>query len=128
MSSMTLFDLAGRQNEYLAQRQSIIAQNVANANMPGYKARDLQKFDAALDAATSSIPLKTTDPQHLQPVIGPEVQVASVTTNDADVNQSGNNVSLEKEFLKSADVVRSYSLNTQIVKTFNRMMMAAAKS
>ena len=40
----SLFDLADRRLAYLQHRQQVLAQNVANANTPGYRARDLEPF------------------------------------------------------------------------------------
>jgi flagellar basal-body rod protein FlgB len=40
---------------------------------------------------------------------------------------SGHDVSLEQEFLKSNDVMRSYSMNTQILKTFTTMLQTVTK-
>jgi len=47
------------------QRLKLIASNLANADTPGYKAKDLN-FEAALDAATGKAPLRTTDQQHFE--------------------------------------------------------------
>jgi flagellar basal-body rod protein FlgB len=40
---------------------------------------------------------------------------------------SGNSVSIEQEMLKAGDVSRSYSLNTNLVKSFHRMLMTVTK-
>ena len=44
-----LFDLASRQAQWLAARQTTISGNVANANTPGYRARDVEPFADVLD-------------------------------------------------------------------------------
>lgn len=123
MQPMQLFDLAFRQNEWLAQRQSVISSNVANANTPGYKAREVQSFD---DAMQTAMPMATTNPEHFAaPAFG------TIRDGDSDgkaeVLVSGNNVNLEKEFLNSGEVMRSYTLNTQIMKTFDRMLQSVTK-
>ena len=41
---------------------------------------------------------------------------------------SGNDVNLEQEFLKSNDVMRSYTMNTQLMKSFDRMLQSVTKS
>ncbi|WP_045834899.1 flagellar basal body protein [Hyphomicrobium sp. 99] len=123
MQPMQLFDLAFRQNEWLAQRQSVISSNVANANTPGYKAKDIESFD---DVMRKSVSMTTTDPQHLTSGIGAFRQ-AEDGANEAEVLVSGNDVSLEQEFLKSNDVMRSYTMNTQIMKTFDRMLQSVTK-
>jgi flagellar basal-body rod protein FlgB len=124
MQPMQLFNLAFRQNEWLAQRQSVISSNVANANTPGYKARDVESFDAAMQ---TSVPMAATSPQHFA---SPEFDAIGNQGNGdgkAEVMVSGNDVNLEQEFLKSNDVMRSYSLNTQIMKTFDRMLQSVTK-
>jgi flagellar basal-body rod protein FlgB len=125
MEPMQLFDLAFRQNEWLAQRQSVISSNVANANTPGYKAKDVESFDAVM---RSSMPMAATDPQHFS---SPDVEAIQNQQNgdgQAEVMTSGNDVNLEQEFLKSNDVMRSYTLNTQIMKSFDAMLQSVTKA
>jgi flagellar basal-body rod protein FlgB len=125
MQPMQLFDLAFRQNEWLAQRQSVISSNIANANTPGYKAKDVESFD---DVMRKSVPMAVTDAQHLS---SPDIAAARTEedgSDQAEVLVSGNDVNLEQEFLKSNDVVRSYTMNTQIMKSFDRMLQSVTKS
>ena len=54
---------------FRGQRQALIASNIANADTPGYQARDMS-FSAALEQATRitpTAPLTTTSPGHLAP-------------------------------------------------------------
>lgn len=125
MQSMALFNLASRQNEWLSQRQSVIAGNIANANTPGFKARDVSKFEAVMDAAA---PLESTNSMHFGGSGAASAPADVRPSNTGEVLQSGNNVSLEQEFLKTGEVMRSFTLNTQIVKAFNRMLFSATKA
>ena len=50
MEPINFFSLASQQNRWLSVRQSVIAQNVANANTPGYRALYVEPFDAVLKA------------------------------------------------------------------------------
>ncbi|HVX37833.1 MAG TPA: flagellar basal body protein [Hyphomicrobium sp.] len=124
MRPLQLFDLAFRQNEWLAQRQSVISQNVANANTPGYKAKDVESFE---DAMRKSVPMAVTNPDHLSPSGNGVVEARENDPYQAEVLVSGNDVSLEQEFINSYDVMRSYSMNAQILKTFNNMLLTATK-
>ena len=124
MQPLQLFDTAFRRNEWLAQRQSLISANIANANTPGYKAKDIESFD---DVMRKAMPMSVTDPQHLS-AGGSAGAPRNVNTDEAEVLESGNNVSLEEEFLKSSDVSRNYSMNTQIIKAFSRMLQSATKA
>ncbi len=124
MEPMQLFDLAFRQNEWLAQRQSVISSNVANANTPGYKSRDVESFDSVM---RSSVPMAATDPEHFSSPNTDAVRNQESGDGEAGVLVSGNDVNLEQEFLKSNDVMRKYTLNTQIMKTFDRMLQSVTK-
>ena len=125
MQPLQLFDTAFRQNEWLAQRQSVISANIANVNTPGYKAKDIESFD---EVVRKSLPMAVTDAQHLAPADVGTATVSDAESSQAEVLQSGNSVSLEDEFLKSGDVMRSYSMNTQIIKAFDRMLQSVTKS
>ena len=61
--------LADQRLRWLDQRQRVLAQNIANADTPGYKARDLDFRQAMARAAgetpTSGVHLATTRPGHI---------------------------------------------------------------
>ncbi|MCG2629252.1 flagellar basal body rod protein FlgB [Bradyrhizobium sp. WYCCWR 13023] len=121
-----LFELASSQARWLELRQSTIATNVANANTPGFKARDVEPFNKVLDAVP--VRLATTSPAHMQ--LSPaETDTRATAKKDSwDVVHSGNSVSLEQEMIKGSDVNRDYSMNSAIVRSFNRMVLTSAKT
>src|ERR1700757_3070148 len=41
---LDVFAMAEKRLDWISRRQSVLAQNVANANTPGYMARDLKPF------------------------------------------------------------------------------------
>lgn len=127
MQPLSLFDLSYRKNEWLSQRQSVIAVNIANANTPGFKAKDLSSFEDVMQASTS-LPLSATNEHHIIPADTQSDLGHPRNVNGSEVMHSGNDVNLEQEFLKSGDVMRQYSLNTQVVKAFNRMLQMASKA
>jgi len=50
---------------YRAQRMEVLAANLANADTPNYKARDLD-FAATLNGTLAGARLKATDPRHIE--------------------------------------------------------------
>ena len=124
MQPLQLFDMAFRQNEWLAKRQSVIASNIANVNTPGYKAQDVTSFDEVM---RSSLPMAVTDAGHIGASATDGETVQAAQGDNTEVVYSGNNVNLEQEFLKSGEVMRNYSTNTQVLKAFNRMLLMATK-
>ena len=63
MEPVNLFDLAAKQAQWLAVRQSAIAGNIANANTPGYRAVDVEPFEKVLDQ--TGVSLTATQAGHL---------------------------------------------------------------
>ncbi|MEL4375068.1 flagellar basal body rod protein FlgB [Brucella cytisi] len=125
MSSIHLFDLAARQAQWLSVRQATVAGNVANANTPDFRARDVQPFADVLDK--TQLTMAATSPLHLEAkadgIAGARLRPDDIT----EQTHSGNTVDVEQEMMKAGEIAREYSLNTSIVKAFHRMMLSVAK-
>jgi flagellar basal-body rod protein FlgB len=116
-----LFDLAFQRAHWLSVRQTAVAENVANANSPNYRARDVEPFQETLNR--TGLAMRATNPRH----ISFAEPLARESAFKASIAQTGNDVNLEQELIKAGEVSRDYSLNTSIVKSFHRMWMASVK-
>ncbi|WP_185983602.1 flagellar basal body rod protein FlgB [Aureimonas mangrovi] len=125
MSEVYLFGLTARHAEFLATRQSVIAENVANADTPGFRARDVKPFSEVLE--TTRLEMAGTDRLHMAGGSGRAGAVEEVSAERWDVTHSGNTVSLEQEMMKAGRVAGEYSLNTSITKAFHRMFMSTLR-
>lgn len=126
MEPVSLFDLAAKQSQWLAVRQSAIAGNIANANTPGYTANDVEPFEKVLDR--TAVSLRITEAGHLGSAATNAGFTIKPQENDGVIMPSKNSVVLEDQLLKAGEVRRSFELNTAIVKAFHSMMMMAVKS
>jgi flagellar basal-body rod protein FlgB len=111
--------------QWLSVRQAVVAQNVSNANTPGYTARDVPAFEDVMDDA--SMTMAATNSRHLGL---DKLDISTVATKEAGVwetTYSGNTVSVEQEMMKAGDVNRAFSLNTSVLKAFDQMLMNSAK-
>ncbi len=80
MSSIHLFDLAARQAQWLSVRQATVAGNVANANTPDFRARDVQPFADVLDK--TQLTMAATSPCIWKPrLTGSPVRACGRTTS-----------------------------------------------
>lgn len=125
MGPIHLFNMASRANHWLSVRQSTIAENVANANTPGFKAQDVKPFESVLDNMAGA--MATTRPQHLTYAPAGLDRTEGAPVEGNEILHSGNTVSLEKEMAKAGEVNRAFALNTNIVKAFHRMLMTSTK-
>jgi flagellar basal-body rod protein FlgB len=121
-----LFDLAFQRSQWLSVRQTAVAENVANANTPNFRARDVEPFSATLDQ-TEQLAMATTNPGHIAFDASLTQASAVSPAKSWDIKSSGNDVSLERELIKAGEVSRDYALDVSIVKSFHRMWMASTK-
>jgi flagellar basal-body rod protein FlgB len=125
MSEIQLMNLAVQKADWLSVRQSILAQNVANANTPSYRAKDIVPFESFLDSA--QLAMATSNERHIN-VSASELESPRVEQDQqGETTHSGNNVSLENELLKLGETNSQFALNTGLIKSFNRMIMASLK-
>ena len=115
-----LFQLAERRLAWAGQRQAVLAQNVANANTPGYQPRDVAPFAAALNAASPS--LAVTDPGHIQPT----ASAAGVRhARPRERAPDGNAVSLENQLMKVADTSSTQEMVANLYRKYHGMFRTA---
>ncbi len=111
-----LFDLAARRLAWTERRQEVLAQNIANANTPGFRPHDLKPFAAALAQAASVAPTRT-QPDHLPGTTGTEM-LAEYPAQQGLRAPDGNAVALDTELVKVADTATAQSLVTTIYKKY----------
>ncbi|TCP61194.1 flagellar basal-body rod protein FlgB [Rhodovulum bhavnagarense] len=99
---------------HASARQAIIARNVANADTPGYRARDVAAFSDSY-RAVATLPLRITRQGHLGATRAdtlPRIRPAM-----APAAPNGNTVSLEEEMLRAAQTQRANTLALSVYRS-----------
>jgi flagellar basal-body rod protein FlgB len=124
---VTVLNMARAMAAHAAARQSQIAQNVANADTPGYRPRDLPSFAETLRSMDRPA-LRQTRPGHLAPREGPFAVEAIFVPGVTSPN--GNGVSIEREMMRAAEVRQAHDLALAIRSTLSgaiRMALRGAR-
>ena len=111
-----LFEALGKRMAWLTQRQTVLAENVANANTPGYVAKDLKEIDfrSVLGKSVGKLQLAATQSGH---ILSPaQDSGATVVTEADDHSLDGNGVSLESQMMKVSTNAADYALATTLYK------------
>jgi flagellar basal-body rod protein FlgB len=118
MGDIPLLGMLKSRLGYLSDRQRVIAENVANADTPGYTAHDLKPFSfaaklqaAASGATAGSAPagaMAVTNPAHMQPKSARPGLGKTVKSQDSEETLDGNGVVLEDEMVKLTDARMDY--------------------
>ena len=125
MADFVLTSLATRQADWLAVRQKAVAENIAHASSPGYRAVGVKPFSSYLNKTMGG--LDTTSPLHMGTDRASVATVAVRARDASEISHSGNSVNVEQEMLDANDIHRSYAMNVGIVRSFNRMMLSVVK-
>lgn len=110
-----------------SQRQEVLASNIANADTPQYKARDID-FSAALQSALGNGPaqLAATAPRHLKG--GPNGAAAGgapLYRTPPQGSIDGNTVDMDIERNQFADNALRYEAGITLINAQIKAMMAA---
>jgi flagellar basal-body rod protein FlgB len=117
---IALFNLADERLAWAVNRESVLAQNIANADTPGWRARDVQPFDATL--STFTITPTTTSPMHLSGTVLPSAGSAGASGERAP---DGNAVSVDRELVKIANTDTAHAMTTDLYKAYLGMFRTA---
>lgn len=98
-------------------RLGLLAQNVANADTPGFKAQDLPDFATTYGES----PLETTRPTHLTA----RARSAEAERIAGPADPNGNTVNLEDQMLRMADVRQSHEMALAVYRSTSGIVRAA---
>jgi len=125
LDQIPLFAMLKSRMGYLSERQTVISENVANSDTPGYTPRDLQPFKISMPTSTSGATgggLAMTPVQSSgASMSGIPIQAGSTSASasitqawkvqdapDSEARLDGNKVVLEEQMMKLNDARTSY--------------------
>lgn len=112
------------------KRQDLIASNIANADTPNFKARDID-FEASLKNAMSgkdaapTTTLERTDPAHLQPAAGSGNDAQVLYRSVAQGSVDGNTVDVDGERARFMENAVHIEANLTFLSGQMKMLMTA---
>jgi flagellar basal-body rod protein FlgB len=130
------FDVLHKTLELRQQRHTVLASNIANAETPGFIAKDL-RFEEALRAAATPPPqpepLRQTHPQHIPILVHPtslrDVQGTLTATLSNDVGHDLNTVSIDQEMAKLATNTFHYNASAEILsRAFDQLKRTVSET
>src|SRR5271165_6503577 len=127
MEDLKLFAMAQRTMDWLAKRQEVLAQNIANANTPKYRPSDLAPLDFknVLEAERQPVRAVVTNPAHFSPLVE-TVRFETVTEHRPEESKlDGNAVLLEEQTKKLGDVKDLNALTTTLLQANAAMFKTA---
>ena len=106
--------MASSLTAHAAERQKLIAQNVANADTPGFRARDLAGFAETYRSRVSA-EMRGTRPGHLTGATWGGAE--RVLDDGGEPAPNGNTVSLEEEMIRIAETRRDFDVSLAVTRS-----------
>ena len=126
----TLFGLLSGKARWLQQRQALLAQNVANADTPGFKPKDLAP--AKLEALVASgrdllrpLAVSATSSAHLAGTSMRSMSERGKEVEGFETTPDGNAVILPEQMAKMAHTQLDYELTTNLYKRYVGLLKTA---
>lgn len=124
--NLEVFRMSHAMAKHAGARQTVIAQNMANADTPGYAARDIVPFQAELESDFASFGQVATRATHLNGAHqGSGFAISERPGAISDPN--GNTVSVETEMLHAVDTKRQHDRAVTIYKSALTILRTAVR-
>ena len=130
LEKMTLFSTVKGRMKWLTQRQEVLAQNIANADTPRYKAADLKAFDfkTILRREKAQLNMEVSDNSHL---VGRRRRIRDfaeqVERQPYETSPNGNSVVIEEQLAKVNETHSKHQLVTNLYKKHLGMIVMAVR-
>ena len=119
LHNLDVFRLSSQKMGWLNERQSVLAQNIANSDTPGYKAKDLRMPDfSSMLNSEKGIPVAKTAKGHLMGTVArSDFRIVNEKSRNVyEVNPNENAVVMEEQLMKVNDSNMNYKLVTNIYR------------
>ena len=126
--TLKLFAMLSQRMHWLGDRQSLLAQNVANANTPGYRPVDLQELefkDHMISNRRAFESMRTVHDDHILARAEESPFAASRKQKSVGTSISGNQVDLEAELRKVSETGVSYQTMAALYEKHRGMFKTA---
>jgi flagellar basal-body rod protein FlgB len=113
-----------------AERQRLIASNIANADTPGYQARDMDFAQALKEATSAAQPLRglaVSQPGHLAGTPGGGLEARLLYAAPSQTNLDRNTVDMDRERASFADNAVKYEATLRFINGSVRTMLDAIR-
>ena len=103
LQSTPLFSLMQQRLQYNGERQALLAQNIANADTPDYRSKDLKPFEAhrSVEMLKPAMPMERTHGNHMMKETGGASRFKQQTNHSSyETTLNDNTVSISEEMAK----------------------------
>ena len=127
LSNLKLFQMAMTKMDWAATRQKVLSQNIANADTPDFREKDVKKVDFKhILHEVAPVKVALTNPQHLQGTIPQQQRFnGKADARTFEVSPDGNKVVVEEQMEKVGDTSSQYTTALVLMQAQMKMFRTA---
>jgi len=128
LNKVSLFGKMKQRLTWLGQRQEVLAQNIANADTPGYRPRDMKplEFRGMVTRQLAPVVMEVTHGAHLGGQPAPAQSFSDeVNRQPYETAPAGNAVVLEEQMAKVSETSMAHRLTTELYRKHLGMLRTA---
>jgi flagellar basal-body rod protein FlgB len=131
LTSLKLFKMATTRMDWAAQRQKVLAQNIANADTPDYRPKDVKEInfkDVLRGTAAAPVNVARTNVNHLKGTIPEQDRFRSQgLPKTFEESPDGNQVIIEEQMQKVGNTRTEYNTAVTLMSSHMKMLSIALK-
>ena len=132
LSNLTIFSALAQKMRWNQARQGVLAENIANADTPGYRGKDLKafSFESALGSELDGgLKMATTNAGHLSANSGGAGVPTATSEQGYETTPDRNAVGIEGQMMKLASNQMDYQAATTLYsRSLNILKVALGRS
>ncbi len=126
-ADLEIFQMSAKMANHAGRRQALTAQNMANADTPGYRAKRLASFADSVELNTPRTAMIATRPDHMHESLPNTLNDETMLVR-GEAAPDGNSVSIEREMLESVNAKREHERAIAIYRSaLNILHMSVAR-
>lgn len=128
VGQLSIFDALKQKMHWHQARQSLLSENVANAETPGYRGQDLKPFEFEghmRENSTASVRMTATRPNHISATSRSSNGFEPRELNSFEITPDGNGVVLEDEMMKVTTNQMDYQAATTLYTRSMKLLRTA---
>ncbi len=126
--NMPVFSALTDKMRWHQSRQGLLAENVANAETPGFRGRDLAQYDFADRSSgfsTAKVTTTATQPMHFSVSSSEGGAFGAQRMANFEITPEGNGITLEDEMMKVTTNMMDYQAATSIYQKSIKILKTA---
>ncbi len=126
--NMPVFSALTDKMRWHQSRQGLLAENVANAETPGFRGRDLAQYDFADRSSgfsTATVTTTATQPMHFSVSSSEGGAFGAQRMANFEITPEGNGITLEDEMMKVTTNMMDYQAATSIYQKSIKILKTA---